>query len=54
MKIILLMFLLASCAHVHETFPSKNANESRWTKEYSDGKISWEEYQSRLKSEEQP
>lgn len=52
-KSVLFAILLASCAS-KETFPTHSQDEQKWLQEYRDGKITWSEYQTLLKSEQQP
>jgi len=50
MKSIIAALLICSCVAT-KTFPTDTANERAWKQLYSEGKISWSEYQALLKSE---
>lgn len=50
-KPIIAAFLLCCCTATKPTFPTNTEQERQWKQEYSAGKISWSEYQNKLKSE---
>ena len=50
MKSILIALILASCS-TKPILPSNTDDERKWKQEYVDGKITYSEYQSRLKNE---
>jgi outer membrane biogenesis lipoprotein LolB len=51
MKPLLASFLIAACTLYHETFPENTAKERQWKQEYRDGKLTWSEYQEKLRTE---
>lgn len=51
MKSLLAALILSACTATQNPFPTNTEQERQWKKEYTDGKISWSEYQAKLKSE---
>jgi outer membrane biogenesis lipoprotein LolB len=51
MKALIAALLICACSATRETFPTNTANEKLWKQEYRDGKISWSQYQAKLKTE---
>jgi hypothetical protein len=51
--VVCVCFVLCSCPSCgsHPAYPQTNANEVQWKQDYRDGKINWEQYQSKLDAE---
>jgi len=51
MKSIIAALMLCCCTATKEPFPTATESERQWKQEYRDGKLSWSEYQEKLRTE---
>jgi len=51
-KPLLAALLISACSATHETFPTNDAVQIEALKEYRDGKLTWSQYQAKLKDDQ--